>query len=77
VFVSCWTENSEESIPLWKMYSGDFGGVRISVEKEMFKEYLVSNLNLGGQKTQGTIITKIPTQSLTHPDFWILPMLNV
>ncbi|WP_148372408.1 hypothetical protein [Bacteroides bouchesdurhonensis] len=26
VFVSCWTENPEESIPLWKMYGGDFGG---------------------------------------------------
>ena len=26
VFVSCWTENPEESISLWKMYGGDFGG---------------------------------------------------
>jgi hypothetical protein len=22
LFVSCWTENPEESIPLWRMYSG-------------------------------------------------------
>jgi len=76
VFVSCWTENSEESIPLWKMYGGDFGGIRISVEKEMFQEYFVSNLDFGGLKSQGFLITKIPPQSLTHPDFWVFPMLD-
>lgn len=32
IFVSCWTENGEESIPLWKMYSGGAGGVRIGVD---------------------------------------------
>ena len=76
VFVSCWTEISEESIPLWKMYGGDFGGIRISVEKEMFQEYFVSNLDFGGLKSQGFLITKIPPQSLTHPDFWVFPMLD-
>ena len=28
-YVSCWTKNSEESIPLWKLYGGDLKGVRI------------------------------------------------
>lgn len=76
VFVSCWTENSEESIPLWKMYGGDFGGIRISVEREMFQEYFVSDLDFGGLKSQGSIITKIPPQNLIHPDFWVLPILE-
>lgn len=76
VFVSCWTENSEESIPLWKMYGGDFGGIRISIEREMFQEYFVTNLDLGGLKTQGSIITKIPAQHLTHPDFWVIPIFD-
>ncbi|WP_158712821.1 hypothetical protein [Parabacteroides pacaensis] len=76
VFVSCWTENSEESIPLWKMYGGDSGGIRISMEQEMFQEYFISDLDFGGLKSQGSIITKIPPQSLTHPDFWILPILD-
>ena len=31
VYVSCWTENEEESIPLWKMYGGYGVGVRISI----------------------------------------------
>jgi hypothetical protein len=31
-FVSCWTKNKIESIPLWKMYSSDMTGIRIGVE---------------------------------------------
>ena len=73
VFASCWTESEEESIPLWKMYGGDFGGVRISMEKEMFKEYIVSNLNFENLKTQGSILSIIPPQDYTKPDFFIYP----
>lgn len=38
-FASCWTEDSEESIPLWKMYTNNGIGVRISIDKDMFYEY--------------------------------------
>jgi len=77
VFVSCWTETSDESIPLWKMYSGDVGGVRISIEHNMFKEYLITNLNLdNGLSTQGAIISKIPQQDMENPDFFIQPILD-
>lgn len=76
VFVSCWTENQDESIPLWKMYSGDFGGVRISMEREMFQEYTFSDLDFGALKSQGSIKTKIPPQDLINPDYWFFPVLD-
>lgn len=38
-FVSCWTTNKEESIPLWKMYTGNGMGVRITLDHDMFKRY--------------------------------------
>lgn len=38
-YVSCWTENPQESIPLWKIYGKDSMGVRIALEKDMFKDY--------------------------------------
>lgn len=39
-FVSCWTEVKEESIPMWKMYTKENWGVRLSVVKEgLFKTY--------------------------------------
>jgi hypothetical protein len=36
VFVSCWTDNKVESIPLWKIYAG-LNGVRISMPILMFQ----------------------------------------
>ena len=39
-FVSCWTEAKEESIPMWKMYTKENWGVRLSVVKEgLFRTY--------------------------------------
>lgn len=76
VFVSCWTESPEESIPLWKMYSDGYGGVRISIEKEMFQEYLVSDLDIGGQKSHGSITSKIPPNDMKNNDFFILPFFD-
>lgn len=38
-FVSCWTDDESESIPLWKLYTGSGIGVRITLDHEMFKVY--------------------------------------
>lgn len=76
VFASCWTEDPEESIPLWKMYGGDFGGLRVSMEHDMFQEYLVSNLDFDGLKSHGCIKTKIPAKDMVNPDFFIIPIID-
>lgn len=76
VFVSCWTEVEEENIPLWKMYGGDKGGVRIGLEQRMFKEYPVSNIELGFGEAQGYMMSKIPPQDMTNPHFFIMPFMN-
>jgi hypothetical protein len=39
VNVSCWTEDSEESIPLWNLYTPNMKGVRIGLPKFPFKKY--------------------------------------
>jgi len=38
VYVSCWTDDKEESIPLWNMYTPDMHGVRIRMPKFPFKK---------------------------------------
>ena len=42
MFVSCWTFNEIESIPLWRMYTPTTKGVRISLDKNMFKKHIVT-----------------------------------
>lgn len=37
-FVSCWTNDSEESIPLWNMYTPNMTGVRIKLPIDLFKK---------------------------------------
>ena len=39
VFVSSWTEDDEESIPMWNMYSSMSYGIRIKMKKNPFKTY--------------------------------------
>lgn len=38
-FVSCWTSDPKESIPLWHMYTKEMCGVRIKLPTEMFKKH--------------------------------------
>lgn len=40
-FVSCWTSDEEESIPLWNLYTPDMRGVRIKLPADLFKKFLI------------------------------------
>lgn len=73
VFVSCWTESDEESIPLWKMYGGDKFGVRIGLEKDMFKKYFVKDPKWGGQQWHGSMLLSLPPEEFEKNDYFILP----
>lgn len=33
-FVSCWTDNPEENIGLWKLYTKDMNGIRIEIDSD-------------------------------------------
>ena len=77
VFVSCWTESDEESIPLWKMYGGDKFGVRIGLEKDMFKKYLVKDPNWGGQQWKGSMILSLPPEEFEKKDYFVLPIQSI
>lgn len=77
VFVSCWTENSEESIPLWKMYANGGDGVRISMDADMFQDFLLSNIKLpNGNIMQGEVLSKIPQEEFTQSGYFICPVFN-
>ncbi|MHB9901445.1 hypothetical protein CF095_13530 [Clostridium botulinum] len=41
-FVSCWTDDLEENIPLWKLYT-NMKGVRIKLPKYPFKKYYITD----------------------------------
>ena len=41
LFVSCWTDQSEESIPFWHMYTPSMAGVRLRLPRQMFEKHNV------------------------------------
>jgi hypothetical protein len=62
-FVSSWTSLEEESIPMWRMYTGDMKGVRIRLPINPFKTYNISSIKDG-------IITNLK-QSIHQPEMVI------
>ncbi len=72
IFVSCWTEAREESIPLWKLYSGNNGGVRIGLEKDMFPDYNINDLVVDGKKVFDSGVSKVPREEILEKDYLIL-----
>lgn len=72
-FASCWTENPEESIPLWKMYSGDSYGVRISLDKDMFKKYHISSGTYNGISVEGSIECLLPVEEIFYKEYIPFP----
>ncbi|MFP5040615.1 hypothetical protein [Parasediminibacterium sp. JCM 36343] len=47
IFISCWTENAEENLPFWNMYTPQMRGVRIELPLPIFNSYKIGqNYNL-------------------------------
>lgn len=46
LFVSCWSSEEEESIPMWKMYSNDLKGVRIKLPAYPFKKHIFNSTTI-------------------------------
>ena len=78
-FVSCWTEDPEESIPLWKMYTNNGVGVRIGLDKNMFKKYDYHNGDIiNGEviHTDGIVKKPVSPTNIISSDYWIFPNFN-
>lgn len=76
-YISSWTEDSEESIPMWKMYGSMESGVRISLERNPFQIY-TNNLEELSRQTNLSIKwgfdknpeTIIPLSEMLQGDFY-------
>lgn len=75
MFVSCWTYNENESIPLWRMYTPTTKGVRISLDKDMFKKHIVTKEELEKyhiQTNEQNISSIIPLTKMFTTQYTIL-----
>lgn len=82
-YVSCWTEDAEESIPMWYMYAGKEMGVRISLPQDMFKDHSfldgfmdmnVSDIMQSINPNYFQMIWKIPGSEYKGKNYLIIPV---
>jgi len=73
LFVSCWTDSSVESIPLWHMYTDNMRGVRISLESDwMYYRPLKPDPKYKFIQ-KGTLYAPIPFEKFFNDNYMILP----
>ena len=53
--ISCWTSMSEESLPMWQMYSKDMKGVRIKLPTFIFPKYNLKSSSHKRTKKNGEV----------------------
>lgn len=74
-FVSCWTQQAEESIPQWSMYSAGMRGVRIELPAYPFSdEPLRSKPGWSGVEWSGEIRGPVPFEFLWGESYFVVPM---
>lgn len=78
VFVSCWTEEKEESIPLWKMYSGSNHGVRIALDLTMFEDNGSKDITMpNGLLANYCHFSGIADADDPNKDYYVIPCLTI
>lgn len=74
-FVSCWTQQEEESIPQWSMYSREMKGVRIETPSYPFiDEPLRPKPGWEGIIWEGKILSPLSFESIWRNGYFIAPM---
>lgn len=72
-FVSCWTQDQEESLPQWNMYTTDMAGVRISLPKRLFNYQPLIIPTDRGNIEHANFISPIPFERIFADNYLILP----
>lgn len=83
-FVSCWTADEEESIPLWHMYTPEMKGVRLKLPTKFFKSYEINlsevpkfiHLADTSKAPEGAnirLLSYMPYDMLHGEDYFVMP----
>lgn len=67
-FVSCWTEEDQENISLWSLYT-QMKGVRISLPQDMFNKYYIKAGDYGNWGFGLDIISPLPLEKIRTDEY--------
>jgi hypothetical protein len=72
-YLSCWTADGEESIPLWQMYAGGMKGVRISLPMYPFRKKRLVPPPQWQVEQGGTLYAPLSLEEQFGEDYLVLP----
>jgi len=73
IFVTCWTDLEEESIPFWHMYTPRLTGVRLRMPLEMFNGYHIPDKPELRLTTDGFDNWALPFERMYGTDYMVMP----
>ncbi len=71
LFVSCWTDSDEESIPLWSMYSKGMTGIMISLPIDPFNYKPIAPHPLLGGEVNGQLLSFLPIEQIITNEYLV------
>lgn len=74
LYVSCWTDSGEESIPQWRMYADSLKGVRISLPKNFFPLHDFEPPSSLGIWVEEGIRFPVRWNEIFTEEYWIQPI---
>lgn len=72
IFISSWTEDEEENIPLWKMYASVTNGVRITMSQNMFRKNLIKGFEESNHGMNGDIYSPLTKEEHSYNDKYLI-----
>ena len=73
VFVTCWTDLAEESVPFWHMYTPNLRGVRIKMPLAMFTGHHISDRPEMRLTTDGHDNWALPYERMYGENYLAMP----
>lgn len=71
--ISCWTNNEEENLAFWHMYTPNMKGVRIKISKDLFQKYSFNTEYVADIQNSFVTNSLVPKTECFNQDYWIVP----
>ena len=72
--ISCWTNNEEENLAFWNMYTPNMQGVRIKLPRDIFQVYnFTTENNLYVDRNSRIENSLVPENECFNDSYWIIP----
>lgn len=75
-YVSCWTQNERDEIPMWKLYTDDLDGIRLRLRSHLFHQCLDSTGSAHSRNREDTLVGTVTRDNVESPRHYQISLLE-